>query len=45
MAITHHLMSITQISQLHVTQHIQPSFLQLIHKQDELTGRAGVGHH
>lgn len=38
-------MSITQISQLHMTQHIQSSLLQLIYKQDELAGRAGVGHH
>lgn len=36
---------ITQISQLHVAEHEQPPLLQLVDKQNELTGRAGVGHH
>lgn len=38
MAITDHPQRITQISQLHVAQHKQPSLLQLVDKQDELTG-------
>lgn len=38
MAITDHPQGITQISQLHVAQHKQPSLLQLVDKQDELTG-------
>lgn len=45
MAVAHHLQGITQISQLHVAQHKQPSLLQLVYKEDELAGRAGVGHH
>ena len=45
MAITDHPQTITQISQLHVAQHKQPSLLQLVDKQDELTGGARVGHH
>lgn len=45
MAITDHLQGITQIPQLHVAQHKEPPLLQLIHKEDELTGRSRVGHH
>lgn len=45
MASTDHAQSITQISQLHVSQHIKSTLLQLVHKQDELTGRPRVGHH
>ena len=45
MAIIDDPLSFTQIAQLHVTQHKQSSLLQLVHKQDELTGGARVGHH
>lgn len=45
MASPDHLHRITQISQLHMAEDKQPPLLQLVDKQDELTGRAGVGHH
>ena len=40
-----HLHRITQISQLHVAEDKQPPLLQLVDKQNELAGRARVGHH
>lgn len=42
---TDEVRNFTQISQLNVTQHIQPPLLQLVHEQDELAGGARVGHH
>lgn len=40
-----HLHGITQISQLHMAEDKQAPLLQLVDKQNELAGRAGVGHH
>lgn len=40
-----HLHRITQISQLHMAEDKQAPLLQLVDKQNELAGRAGVGHH
>lgn len=45
MASPDHLHRITQISQLHMAEDKQPPLLQLVDKQNELAGRAGVGHH